>query len=781
MRRALPAHLYSPVGNGEMPKDGRIKNRNGRGRGGLKKKPCILGILAITVALLGSGFIFTRFGGRNSLNAGLPNASNNLSAIASNPKTASDPSPIPMMVEGSIQTADVGIYELVEDIIFLNCHWGFYLGIALDPKNLTHDDIVVYGFVFMEKFGFVGRMTTSLEFNSSISYAGENYTDQGLVSDIAPDRYITDMTSHIPLHDYPMCHYIVPRNLQAEMLAVCIEYRLFSSQFDRRDTFNEDREVPVCRQNGCTITSPNSVILILAGFGCAIAISVWIMHWRTRRTSSRNELPPIKDHLEPAPVVPDVAGKWAPQSLWKWRVFLFTGILAAIIIVPDISFIQINVPYYSASYTTISWPFISWYSIATEIATFYPFWWIIVKFVVGFLVPVYVGLLNSFKTRQAIRTGHPTISAKLKQRTIWGLSLTLVWILTPLVSEFLNFIYYAGRSDYLVTTIPLSSMIALSFGVVMAYLTFNFPHTRPIDFRIWAPSSVLSGPLYFWDEKSAQKLWKRRLVYTLCIWGILFGWEFVRIYFPYGIISHNIYVHYVISTTQIIVIVIEYFIPLGLGVISGLLTWRNFTRRGGNVPRVVKLMGKASVAMFGFAVISALISAFYYPISFPVWEFIQMQLVFYGGNLPALILLWKLQRITFEYPTSKARDFRWPPAVPGQDKGTHRVAGEQPPIDELDKYAKNLAEKGELQTAEEIFVSNAARNPDRMKVWHNLAVTCERSGNLEGALFCWDKAAVLGDEIGKRRGIQLRVKRIKPVQPIGLELDSEGNPEPPSL
>ncbi len=640
----------------------------------LKKKPFILVILTIIFTLFGGGILGTQLGKTNCPNDGFSNEFKELNLMTNNPAIASDPSPIPRRTEGSFQSAEVGIYKRVEDIYFSSYHWGFYLGIILDYKIITHEEIIVYGFVFMETFGFVPKMTTSLEFNSSIGYASEIFIDQGLLSGTAPDIYRTNYPSHIPLHEYPMCHYIVPRNLQEEKVVVNNEYRIFSAQFDRSGTLNEDRAVPVCREDRCAITFPSSVILIIAGFCIAIAISVWLMHWRTKDTCTRIDLVPDKQPLAAIKINKEGASKIPPQSLWKWRTVLFFSILMTIMIVPSISIIQIN-----TSYLILGWPLISWYSYANDIAIFTPFWGNILKLITGLVLPVYVGLWNSFKTRQAIKAG-TTIPAKIKQRTIWGLAFTLIWILSLPVTWFLNNIDYLERWGNIQSLIPLPAIIALAVGILLAFLTFNLPRSRPLDFRAWAPPTELFGPLSLQDEKSAQKLWMRRIIYTVCVWGILFGWLYLRLYFPYEIISRNIIVFDTVATSQIITVVFEYFLPLGLGIVSAILTWWNFTRQGRIVTRPAKLMGKASVAIFGFAVVSALLSAFNSAFSFTSWEYFLIQLIFIGGNLPALFFVWKLQQITFESATSKARDFRWPPAVPGQIKGPHRKAEEQPPV-----------------------------------------------------------------------------------------------------
>jgi hypothetical protein len=52
--------------------------------------------------------------------------------------------------------------------------------------------------------------------------------------------------------------------------------------------------------------------------------------------------------------------------------------------------------------------------------------------------------------------------------------------------------------------------------------------------------------------------------------------------------------------------------------------------------------------------------------------------------------------------------------------------------------------------------------------WHVLAINYEKSGKLGEALFCWDKAAILGDASGKMRGTQLRAQRVKAIPPENL-------------
>ncbi len=217
--------------------------------------------------------------------------------------------------------------------------------------------------------------------------------------------------------------------------------------------------------------------------------------------------------------------------------------------------------------------------------------------------------------------------------------------------------------------------------------------------------------------------------------------------------------------------IVGIIIPFILGV-TGCLQTRRQARLGLPVRPATRMLTQVGVTALLFSASGGVLSVITYLIGFYTEFTPTLYLPLYACCAIPLVVV--LAVFSYDLPHMRARDFMVGHAPTRTRDEILRDTSPYPSM--LQDLGKKFARQGDLGAAVGAFERGVVVAPEDPKTWHNLAVTFEKVWNFGAALFCWDKAAQLGDDAGKQRGIELRGNKIKPVQPRELALDAKGNP-----
>ncbi len=216
----------------------------------------------------------------------------------------------PALQEWYFTNGNVSIYEQVDRFQFSGCDYSFYLGVTFKYIDRIHEEIVVHGFVFAKTRNFMSNMASQLYYDLVITYLGAVREGDGMAADRSAFWMGSTQDSHIEIYTFPLCYFVLDRNIKAEPFNITLNYQLTSSYYNRQGTWEAGTMVPVARggdTGGDPLDPIVAVWMMVIILGSFFGVRVAMAHSNKKRKESpaSPQGAPVHKRAPPAGIRPN--------------------------------------------------------------------------------------------------------------------------------------------------------------------------------------------------------------------------------------------------------------------------------------------------------------------------------------------------------------------------------------------------------------------------------------------------------------------------------------------